>query len=29
MQRHESWFARIVACAFDAEMEMLYRYALG
>jgi len=29
MQRHESWFARIVACAFDAETESLYREALG
>jgi O-acetyl-ADP-ribose deacetylase (regulator of RNase III) len=29
MQRHESWFARIVACAFDAETESLYRDALG
>ena len=29
MQRHESWFARIVACAFDAGTEALYRDALG
>ncbi|HKP14988.1 MAG TPA: macro domain-containing protein [Gemmatimonadaceae bacterium] len=29
MQRHESWFERIVACAFDAETEGLYRDALG
>jgi O-acetyl-ADP-ribose deacetylase (regulator of RNase III) len=29
MQRHESWFERIVACAFDAETEQLYRDALG
>ena len=29
MQRHESWFARIVACVFDAETEALYRRALG
>ena len=29
MQRHESWFARIVACAFDAETGQLYRDALG
>ena len=29
MQRHESWFERIVACAFDAETEALYRDALG
>lgn len=29
MQRHESWFARIVACAFDTETETLYRTALG
>jgi len=29
MQRHESWFGRIVACAFDAETESLYRDALG
>jgi O-acetyl-ADP-ribose deacetylase (regulator of RNase III) len=29
MQRHESWFARIVACAFDAATETLYRDALG
>lgn len=29
MQRHESWFARIVACVFDAETERLYREALG
>jgi len=29
MQRHESWFTRIVACAFDAETEQLYRHALG
>ncbi len=29
MQRHESWFERIVACAFDEETEQLYRDALG
>jgi O-acetyl-ADP-ribose deacetylase (regulator of RNase III) len=29
MRRHEPAFARIVACAFDAEMEALYRKALG
>jgi O-acetyl-ADP-ribose deacetylase (regulator of RNase III) len=29
MLRHESWFQRIVACAFDAETERLYRAALG
>jgi O-acetyl-ADP-ribose deacetylase len=29
MQRHESWFERIVACAYDAETERLYRDALG
>ena len=29
MQRHESWFERIVACAFDAETERLYQDALG
>jgi O-acetyl-ADP-ribose deacetylase len=29
MQRHESWFERIVACAYDAETETLYRDALG
>ena len=29
MQRHESWFRRIIACAFDAETEALYRHALG
>jgi O-acetyl-ADP-ribose deacetylase (regulator of RNase III) len=29
MQRHESWFDRIVACVFDAETESLYRDALG
>jgi len=29
MQRHESWFERIVACAFDAETEQLYQAALG
>ena len=29
MRRHQSRFARIVACAFDAEMEALYREALG
>ena len=29
MQRHESWFERIVACAFDAETERLYQAALG
>ena len=29
MQRHESWFTRIVACAFDADTERLYRDALG
>jgi len=29
MQRHESWFERIVACAFDAETQQLYRDALG
>ena len=29
MQRHESWFERIVACAFDTETEQLYRDALG
>jgi O-acetyl-ADP-ribose deacetylase len=29
MQRHESWFERIIACAFDAETEQLYRDALG
>ena len=29
MQRHESWFERIVACVFDAETEALYRDALG
>jgi O-acetyl-ADP-ribose deacetylase (regulator of RNase III) len=29
MQRHESWFERIVACAFDAQTEQLYREALG
>ncbi|MFL5618519.1 MAG: macro domain-containing protein [Gemmatimonadaceae bacterium] len=29
MQRHESWFERIVACAFDAETAQLYRDALG
>ena len=29
MQRHESWFDRIVACAFDPETEQLYRDALG
>jgi O-acetyl-ADP-ribose deacetylase (regulator of RNase III) len=29
MQRHESWFERIIACAFDAETEQLYQAALG
>jgi O-acetyl-ADP-ribose deacetylase len=29
MQRHESWFERIVACAYDEETESLYRDALG
>ena len=29
MQRHESWFERIVACAFDAETERLYQDTLG
>ena len=29
MQRHESWFERIVACAYDVETELLYRKALG
>ena len=29
MQRHESWFERIVACAFDEETGQLYRDALG
>jgi O-acetyl-ADP-ribose deacetylase (regulator of RNase III) len=29
MQRHESWFERIVACAFDEETGRLYRDALG
>jgi O-acetyl-ADP-ribose deacetylase (regulator of RNase III) len=29
MQRHESWFERIVACAFDTETEALYREALS
>ena len=29
LQRHESWFRRIVACAFDEETEELYREALG
>jgi len=29
MQRHESWFERIVACAYDAETEALYQNALG
>jgi O-acetyl-ADP-ribose deacetylase (regulator of RNase III) len=29
MRRHESQFARIVACVFDAETEALYRRALG
>ena len=29
MQRHESWFTRIVACAFDEQTEELYRDALG
>jgi O-acetyl-ADP-ribose deacetylase (regulator of RNase III) len=29
MQRHESWLERIVACAYDAETEALYRDALG
>ena len=29
LQRHESWFERIVACAFDEETEQLYRDALG
>jgi O-acetyl-ADP-ribose deacetylase len=29
MQRHASSFERIVACAFDAETERLYRDALG
>jgi O-acetyl-ADP-ribose deacetylase (regulator of RNase III) len=28
MQRHESWFERVVACAFDAETERLYHDAL-
>jgi O-acetyl-ADP-ribose deacetylase (regulator of RNase III) len=28
MQRHESRFERVVACAFDAETEQLYRDAL-
>jgi len=28
MQRHESWFTRIVACAFDAETEQMYHAAL-
>ena len=29
MQRHESWFERIIACAYDVETELLYRKALG
>jgi O-acetyl-ADP-ribose deacetylase len=29
MQRHESWFERIIACAYDEETESLYRDALG
>ena len=29
MRRHDLHFTRIVACAFDAEMEALYRKALG
>ena len=29
MREHESQFARIVACVFDAETETLYRIALG
>jgi|SRR5215203_3165243 len=29
IQRHESWFERIVACAYDVETERLYRDALG
>jgi O-acetyl-ADP-ribose deacetylase (regulator of RNase III) len=29
MRRHEARFERIVACAFDAETEVLYRAALG
>jgi O-acetyl-ADP-ribose deacetylase len=29
MQRHESSFERIVACAFDAETERLYQAVLG
>ena len=29
MRRHEPRFTRIVACAFDAETEALYRKALG
>jgi O-acetyl-ADP-ribose deacetylase (regulator of RNase III) len=29
MQRHESWFERIVACVYDVETELLYRKALG
>jgi O-acetyl-ADP-ribose deacetylase (regulator of RNase III) len=29
MQRHESWFERIVACVFDGETDELYRRSLG
>ena len=29
MRRHESRFARIVACVFDVETEALYRKALA